>query len=88
MFGSLEHKGKLKFNNDSSLTVKKFPTVHRYYKKLPERLKKWAVPWYMYTERKFPPFLTGHAYVMTKAAAECVLERSKVSFGPVLQRKL
>ena len=40
--------------------------MHRYREKLEERLKKWAVPEYMYKPSTFPVFLSGSGYVMTR----------------------
>jgi beta-1,3-galactosyltransferase 1 len=39
---------------------------------------KWVVPTYMYSKRFFPQFLSGSGYLVTRKAAGCLLEKSKV----------
>jgi len=38
---------------------------------------KWLIPTYMYNKRFFPQFLSGSGYLVTKAAATCLLQKSK-----------
>lgn len=38
---------------------------------------KWLIPTYMYNKRFFPQFLSGSGYLVTRAAAECLLLKSK-----------
>lgn len=63
----------------SSDVAKSMPPAHKLYAKMPARLRAWAIPRYMYKEKKFPPFLSGSGYLMRREAAECLLEASKVS---------
>ena len=39
---------------------------------------KWLIPTYMYNKRFFPQFLSGSGYLVTKSAATCLLQKSKV----------
>jgi hypothetical protein len=42
--------------------------------------EKWIVPTYMYSKSFFPLFLSGSGYIMSLNVAECLLQKSKVSF--------
>lgn len=75
LVGRLMHGGGGKAASDSSKSSR--PRVHRSYSKLPDRMKKWAVPRYMYAKPTFPPFLSGSGYLVTSEAARCVLEESR-----------
>ena len=44
---------------------------------------KWLIPTYMYNKRFFPQFLSGSGYLVTKSAATCLLQKSKVLFHSV-----
>ena len=35
---------------------------------------RWVVPWYMYTNRRYPPYCNGPMYAMSRKAAECIFE--------------
>lgn len=39
---------------------------------------KWLIPTYMYNKRFFPQFLSGSGYLVTKSAATCLLQKSKI----------
>ena len=40
---------------------------------------KWLIPTYMYNKRFFPQFLSGSGYLVTRSAATCLLQKSKVN---------
>lgn len=56
------------------------PTVHKPSKTtLKIKLwRRWLVPSYMYPKKFFPQFLSGSGYLISRNAASCLLEKSKV----------
>ena len=64
----------------------RLPQVHRPSLSIltDDRLKKWAVPRYMYKHRRFPKFLSGSGYFVEKNDAECLLDMSQVRSVPLI----
>ena len=58
----------------------RLPIVHRPSNSIlaDDRLKKWAVPRYMYKSRHFPKFLSGSGYLVNKDDTICLLDMSQV----------
>ena len=64
----------------------RLPQVHRPSLSIltDDRLKKWAVPRYMYKHRRFPKFLSGSGYFVEKNDAKCLLDVSQVRSVPLI----
>lgn len=48
--------------------------VIRYTKGMEKDYAKWALPWYMYSNERFPNYVNGPGYLVSRSVVPCLLQ--------------